>query len=68
MNYEIPPGLSIYIAAERAIQYARRANVVYVTTKFNGIPLTISSLSNADDIAEIYNLKCQIEKLQRGRQ
>lgn len=66
MMLDIPAGMSLYQAISRTIHFARRSNVSEVSIKFNGIDLLVSSTSNENDIAEIYSLKCQVERLKKG--
>ncbi len=65
MKVEIKPGMSVYQAAEYAKSIAIRSNLSEVSIVFNGIPLYVSSTSNSSDIAQIYSLKCQIERFSK---
>ncbi len=63
---EADKGDSIYHAARKAIEHAKRINN-HVYLKFNDFRLTVSPESYLDDICIIYSLKCDlaIAKLRR---
>lgn len=63
MIIEIPKGENIYGAARLAIEAARTHNEE-VTFDFNGINLLVSRFSFAGDILAIYDLKCELRRLQ----
>lgn len=63
MTIDIPKGESIHGAAHLAIAAARASND-HVEFDFNGIPLIATRHSCALDIATIYDLKCELRRLQ----
>lgn len=64
-TYTPAKGISIYGACEEAVQLARAlGQSVHFT--FNEIELCASPFSHADDIAEIYSLRCELRRLNAG--
>ena len=59
---EMDKGLSIYLAAEQAVSVAKKTkqDVKFI---FNDEWIIASPFSFADDLAAIYQLKCQITRL-----
>lgn len=61
LGYETESGQSIYNASRQATVLARTTGRE-VEFLFNGISLRTTPTSNPDDIAVIYDLKCQLAR------
>ncbi len=66
MIYEPDKGSSFYEAVKKLKQILFKENISYRQMLFNGIYITVSVNSNADDIAVIYDLKNRIRRLKAG--
>lgn len=64
MIVDIDKGLSFYEAFKKAKEVIDEFNTSFVEFEFNGIPISIQRASAFVDIAEVYDLKCKIRRLE----
>lgn len=64
MKIDIPKGLSIYRAAEYAIEQTTLTRHNYLSFVFNDIEVSVSGESYAEDICTIYQLECKVRQLE----
>ena len=63
MQIDIPAGYSLYQAFKLAKEMIDLHNTSYVDFQFNKISLTVQRASVFNDIATIYDLKCELRRI-----
>lgn len=64
MQIEIDKGVSFYEAFKQSKEAMNNTGTSYVEFEFNGIWISIQRASVFVDIAEVYDLKCKIRRLE----